>query len=182
MRRAHNEGANVFVEIFADRIEVSNPGGLPPGMVPSDLGRKSVRRNPLIADLLQRIDFIEKAGTGIRRMREEAKKHGSLAPTFEATGFFTAIFRPLATPAAEVTPEVTPEVRLLRALKGEMSRQELQATLGLSDAEHFRKVFLVPTLGAGLIEMTIPDKPRSSRQRYRITSQGVEALSARLAR
>jgi len=56
-----------------------------------------VRRNPLIADLLQRIDFIEKAGTGIRRMREEAERHGSPAPVFEATGFFTAIFRPLAT-------------------------------------------------------------------------------------
>lgn len=60
------------MEIYADRIEVSNPGGLPPGMLPSDLGRKGVRRNPLIADLLQRIDLIEKVDTGIRRMREEA--------------------------------------------------------------------------------------------------------------
>jgi ATP-dependent DNA helicase RecG len=77
----------------------------------------------------------------------------------------------------EVTPEVTPEVRLLEALKGEMSRQELQETLGLSDAEHFRKAYLIPALEAGVIEMTIPDKPRSSRQRYRITSQGIGALS-----
>ena len=38
-----------------------------------------VRRNPLIADLLHRIEFIEKAGTGIRRMREAVKRHGSLA-------------------------------------------------------------------------------------------------------
>jgi len=72
-----NEGANVFVEIYADRIEVSNPGGLPSGMLPSDLGRKSVRRNPLIADLLHRIEYIEKAGTGIRRMREAVREHGS---------------------------------------------------------------------------------------------------------
>ena len=58
------EGANVFVEIYTDRIEVVSPGGLPKGMTLADLGHKSVRRNALIADLLHRIDFIEKAGTG----------------------------------------------------------------------------------------------------------------------
>ena len=70
------EGANVFVEIFEDRIEVSSPGGLPKGMLPEDLGNKSLRRNPLIADLLHRIAFIEKAGTGIQRMRDGARELG----------------------------------------------------------------------------------------------------------
>ena len=74
-----NEGANVFVEISPGRIEVSNPGGLPAGMLHSDLGHKSVRRNALIADLLHRIEFIEKAGTGIRRIRQAVASHGSRA-------------------------------------------------------------------------------------------------------
>ena len=86
--------ANVFVEIYDDRIEVSNPGGLPKGLTRAEFGTRSIRRNALIADLLQRISFIEKAGTGIRRMREEAKKNGCPEPTFEANGFFTATFRP----------------------------------------------------------------------------------------
>ena len=88
------EGANVFVEIYSDRIEVSSPGGLPKGMTLADLGRKSIRRNALIADLLHRIAFIEKAGTGIRRIRDEARAQGCPEPEFEAKGFFTAIFRP----------------------------------------------------------------------------------------
>jgi len=88
------EGANVFVEIYTDRIEVSSPGGLPKGMKLSDLGHKSVRRNALIADLLHRIDFIEKAGTGIKRMRDEAHDQSCPAPIFEENGFFTAIFYP----------------------------------------------------------------------------------------
>jgi ATP-dependent DNA helicase RecG len=178
-----NEGANVFVEIYADRIEVSNPGGLPKGMLPSDLGRKSVRRNPLIADLLHRIDFIEKAGTGIRRMREEAEKHGSPAPVFEVTGFFTAIFRPLVTRTPEVTEQVGTksapswhQVEILRNCREESTLLELMAVVGRSDRTKFRHQILDPLLQAGLIEMTIPDKPRSSKQRYRITPPGTEAL------
>jgi ATP-dependent DNA helicase RecG len=60
----------------------------------SDLGRKSIRRNPLIADLLHRIDFIEKAGTGIKRIRDEAHDQGCPEPIFEENGFFAAIFYP----------------------------------------------------------------------------------------
>ena len=89
------EGANVFVEIYEDRIEISNPGGLPKGMLPSDLGYKSVRRNPLIADLLHRIAYIEKAGTGIRRMRDGARERGYPEPEFSADSFFSAVFRPI---------------------------------------------------------------------------------------
>src|SRR6185312_8529774 len=112
-----NEGANVFVEIYDDRIEVSSPGGLPKGMRPADLGRKSVRRNALIADLLHRISFIEKAGTGIKRMREAAREQGCPEPAFTEDGFFTAVFFPdpevrtqIVAPPEEATAEVTPEV------------------------------------------------------------------------
>jgi len=70
------DGANVFVELYTDRIEVSSPGTLPKGMTLADLGHKTVRRNALIADLLHRIEFIEKAGTGIKRIRDEARDQG----------------------------------------------------------------------------------------------------------
>jgi len=83
----------------------------------------------------------------------------------------------------KVTPEVprkypgsTPEVRLLKALSGEMTRQSLQAALELKDDEHFRKAYLLPALEANLIEMSIPDKPRSSKQKYRLTEKGREYL------
>ena len=53
-----------------------------------------------------------------------------------------------------------------------MTRQQLQVALELKDDEHFRKAYLLPALRAGLIEMTIPDKPRSSKQKYRLTTKG----------
>ena len=75
--------------------------------------------------------------------------------------------------ATEVTTEVTTEVaRLLAVMDQEHSRQELQDKLGLRNEEHFRKAYLLPALAAGLIERTIPDKPLSSKQRYRLTRAG----------
>ena len=212
------EGANVFVEIYTDRIEISSPGGLPKGMKLSDLGRKSIRRNALIADLLHRITFIEKAGTGIKRMRDEAHDQRCPAPIFEDNGFFTAIFYPNPEVRAQVgtmegqrphksphksapsedqvqahetadvtvhvpdmyppsTPQVTQQVlTILRVAMREVSAADLQSALHLKDRVHFLKKYLEPTLEKGLIERTIPDKPRSSKQRYRTTAAGRAVL------
>ena len=86
------KGANVMVEMFDDRIDISNPGGLPKGMTIADLGKKSVLRNPFIADLLNRADYIEKMGTGITKMRRLLKAAGLKRPRFESTGFLTISF------------------------------------------------------------------------------------------
>ncbi|MBM3225571.1 MAG: transcriptional regulator, partial [Candidatus Tectomicrobia bacterium] len=40
------------------------------------------------------------------------------------------------------------------------------------NSEHFRKAYLVPALASGLLEMTIPAKPKSRLQQYRLTPQG----------
>ena len=174
------EGANVFVEIYTDRIEVSSPGGLPKGLTLAELGYRSIRRNPLISDLLHRIGFIEKAGTGIRRIRDEARELDCPEPGFDAGSFVTVTFRPNPEVRAEVTGEVTGEVarqtRLLEVMSGEMSRRRLQEAVGLQHEEHFREAYLIPAMRAGLIEMTIPDKPRSRKQRYRLTAAGREYL------
>jgi len=44
--------------------------------------------------------------------------------------------------------------------------------VGLKDRKHFGEAYLQPALDAGLLEMTIPDKPQSSKQRYRLTAAG----------
>ena len=87
-------------------LGVRDNGTLPKGMLPEDLGSKSIRRNPLIADLLHRIAFIEKAGTGIRRMRDGAREMGYPEPEFIAGNFFTALFRPILEDADQGTPQV----------------------------------------------------------------------------
>jgi hypothetical protein len=58
-----------------------------------------------------------------------------------------------------------------------MTRQQLREAIGLRDDEHFRRAYLIPALEAGLIEMTIPEKPRSSRQKYRLTARGRQLMA-----
>ncbi len=79
-------GTEVRVSIFADRIEVQNPGRLPPPLTPSTLGKEHVLRNELIAQLLFNIRYIERWNTGIDRMRRQMRDHGLPEPVFEEIG------------------------------------------------------------------------------------------------
>ncbi|MBN2365535.1 MAG: putative DNA binding domain-containing protein, partial [Calditrichaeota bacterium] len=77
------QGARVMVEIYDDRIEISNPGGLPPSMTPEEFGRRSVIRNPNIANMLQRFGYIERMGTGIGRINELCDANGTARPAYD---------------------------------------------------------------------------------------------------
>jgi predicted HTH transcriptional regulator len=82
----HNGFTQVIV--FADRVEVWNPGELPPGLTP-DLLRKPhgpIPRNPLIAEPLFRVKYVEKAGTGTTDMIADCRKAGLPEPDFEQRG------------------------------------------------------------------------------------------------
>ena len=79
------------------------------------------------------------------------------------------------------TPQDTPQddlagmatvKNLLGILNREMTRQEIQTELKLQDRKYLRKSYLEPALSKGLIEMTIPGKPNSRYQKYRLTEKG----------
>lgn len=61
---------------------------------------------------------------------------------------------------------------MLEASLDAQTLADLMRLCGRSDRTKFRDQVLRPLIDAGLIEMTIPDKPRSSRQRYRTTDAG----------
>ena len=177
--RDYRSTANVQIYIFQDRVEIVTPGGLPAGMREEDLGSKSVPRNPLLFSMLYRMKLVEQIGSGIRRIHDACLEHGVAGPAFEVNSdWLTVTFpRSVETVAPHVppheTPHVTPHVgRLIAILRGEMSRGELMDALGLADRRHFTRTYLQPSLVVGLVEMTLPDSPRSRTQRYRLTVLG----------
>ncbi len=127
------------------------------------------RWNPLFADIPVESLTFEHQAEYDQALQESTRRTDS-APFIAF--MLRMILDTVSTSTPEVTQEDTPEVRLLSVLTGEMPRQQLKEALGLKDDEHFRKAYLLPALEAGLIEMTIPDKPRSSKQKYRLTDKG----------
>jgi len=174
-------------------------------MLIEDLGTKSVRRNPLIADLLHRIAYIEKAGTGIRRMREMAKEQGYPEPEFRTDSFFNAVFWPIAGDVdhmdhmdldmdqdeahvmvhdmaheKDYEPLSTVEYRMLaRCVDTPQSTPDLLKALSYDTRPNSYRLALKHLLALNLLEMTIPDKPRSPIQSYRITEIGFITLANR---
>jgi hypothetical protein len=57
-------------------------------------------------------------------------------------------------------------------VEGEMPRSKIQELLGLADKKNFIKKYLVPAIQLGLVELTIPEKPNSRLQKYRLTNKG----------
>ena len=114
---------------------------------------------------------------------EEARRHKCPEPQFMANGFFTATFWPTTQRVHGVRGEVgtklglsQDQVQILTHCESERSLIEIMALFQRANRTKFRDQYIRPLLEAGLLEMAIPDKPRSSKQRYRTTDQGLKVL------
>nr|VFJ53794.1 MAG: Predicted transcriptional regulator, contains HTH domain [Candidatus Kentron sp. FM]VFJ64070.1 MAG: Predicted transcriptional regulator, contains HTH domain [Candidatus Kentron sp. FM]VFK14093.1 MAG: Predicted transcriptional regulator, contains HTH domain [Candidatus Kentron sp. FM] len=102
--RDYRSTANVCVRIYHDRLQIETPGGLPAGMREEDLGYKSVPRNPLLFDLLLRMNLVEKIGSGIQRIRDLCREHGVGEPVFDVNEDWVTVIFPRET--VEVTQPI----------------------------------------------------------------------------
>lgn len=142
--RDYNEqGAFTMVEIFDDRVEVSNPGGLLPQVV-NNFGRKSLSRNPFIFSLFMRMRMVEHVGSGINRMCDLMKRSGLPQPLFETEGFFTVTFK--RQPEYAITPD---QQRILDAFyeNPKVKAEELCVMLGKGKSYVYKNIKILKELG-----------------------------------
>ena len=88
IHRDYFADTEIFIKIFKDRIEITNPGGFPfAGYSWDEIERQGIskRRNPVLASFFGKINLMEKDAQGIPRIKKEMKEHGLREPLIEPT-------------------------------------------------------------------------------------------------
>ena len=179
-------GSEIHIDMFDDRVEITSPGGMFGGgsIQEYDIySIRSMRRNPVIADLFHRMKYMERRGSGLRKIVSETEKlpgyTEAYKPEFSSTATdFRVILKNVnyimcgasahdtAHDAAHDTSVISKQNLLLEFCADPKSRDEMQAYIDVSSRSHFSKYYLKPLLSSGKLEMMFPDKPKSKNQKY----------------
>ena len=204
VHRDYAVGAPVQIRVYEDRLRIWNPCVLPDGWTTKTLLRThpSTPFNPAIANVFFRSGEIETWGRGIERIFSACKDAGTQKPsiTFDGTGItlefrYTPDFLKAVNAHKSTTPEITDPVgqqleprlesglesilhRTLQALASlPLSKSQIASAIGQQTASGTLHTRIRQMLAAALIERTLPEKPNSRLQKYRLTSKGRALLS-----
>ncbi len=148
------------------------------------------------------MEAVEHIGSGIRRIRNLCADYGVAEPQIEVSEhWFTVTFPRPGVQIENQQPESTPHDKLQKAhdeahddftdierkilemcIAGQRTGSELRLAAGYASRSGNFKRSLEKLLVTGFIEMTIPDKPRSKKQRYQLTERGIELQKSKQER
>ncbi len=163
----HTEGMPIQICLFRDRLEIRSPGGIYGRLQVSQLGKvQPSTRNPLLATALEVMGLTENRYSGIPAARRAMADYGLPEPVFaDVRGNFTVTLYG-DKQGGQVDELSDKEKELLAFLRVPRSRQEIVEFLGLSSVAYALQTYINPLAEKGLVRMTLPDKPRSRKQRF----------------
>lgn len=159
------EGTPVQILFFSNRLEIHSPGSLYGRMTVEQLGyARPDLRNPALAVMTEVLVGAENRYSGIPTIRREMKAYQLPEPVFEnrRNEFVVTMYN---TPVQEQTFQ--PAGTLLDFCQVPRSRKEIAQYLGLKTVAYAMERYISPLLQRGELEMTNPDKPKSTHQKYR---------------
>ena len=164
----HTEGMPIQLRMFENRMEIHNPGGIYGRIKVDQLGKvQPDTRNPVLAGALEVMGLTENRYSGIPTIRKVMAEYGLPEPVFEDKrgSFVVTFYKDIESTAAIV--DIKQEKKDLVAFcETPKSRDDICEYLGLKSKSYVMKEYIQPLLDLHLLKMTIPDKPRSSKQKY----------------
>lgn len=172
------QGSEVHIDMYDDRVSIWSPGGMFDGTTIQEhdiFNIESRRRNPIIADLFNRLRFMERRGSGLTRIVEETKKLVGFSkeymPEFESTqSEFRTILKNVnyisSQDSGQDSGQDDTTKEILEFCSVARTRNEIQEFCGIKSRDYFRKKILNPLLENGKLKRTLPDKPNSKNQKY----------------
>jgi ATP-dependent DNA helicase RecG len=157
----------VRIEIYPDRLEIRNEGGLYGRTDVESLGFvRPDTRNMALADMMEILRETENRYSGIPTIRAECKAAGLPPPVFSSRrGTFLVTFSAARTLSEVSFSRVEPFKSLLEFCRTPRSRDELASFAGMSRF-YVMSRFVAPLLADGRLKETIPERPKSKNQRY----------------
>lgn len=159
-----HSGTSIAIAIYDDRVTITNPGFLPPGVNLKQLmqDHQSIQRNPLIAHVFYLCGKIEKWGRGTLDMIHDSKKVGNPLPIFEEIGGGFSVTLPLKEPISTIHERqyqvdlnklTDRQKEIINVLSnGPQSRQELMNRLGITITNRAMQLELAKLNKLGLIQ------------------------------
>lgn len=164
----HTEGMPIQLIMFEDRLEIRNPGGLYGRIRIDQLGKvQPDTRNPVIASELEVLKITEIRYSGIPTIRRTMQEYGLPNPEFldDRGSFIVKLYKNEDSNKA-YEGETIENDELIRFCKTPRTRMEICEFLGLSSVTYAIQTHVMPLVERGIIKMSIPDKPRSTKQLY----------------
>ncbi len=85
MHRDYESNTPIYIYDFLDRIEIHNPGGLYGDVRPDTFPNTSAYRNPVLAEVLKNLGYVNRFNYGIQRAQEEFAENGNLPAVFDVS-------------------------------------------------------------------------------------------------
>ena len=142
-----------MIELFDNRLVITNPGGLVSAISLEDFGTISSSRNPLIFGLFERANMVEQVGSGINRIKGAMKSAGLQKPIFKTEGMFSIIFY---RPIEEGSQKSSQKILILISNNKNITTTEIADELNISRRAVAKQVALLKT--AGKLKRIGPDK------------------------
>ena len=165
----YTEGTPVQIDFFADRLEIHSPGSLYGRMTVEQLGvARPDLRNPALAVMAEELTGAENRYSGIPTIRRAMADYGLPEPVFEnrRNEFVVILYNQAAAEAAAEHGEQADAPDLLAFCKTPRSRQEIANYLGIKTVFYAMSHYVQPLLRSGQLAMTLPESPKSRKQRY----------------